>query len=249
MTHTAPPPLSLMGSLRWDVVRRLLPVQGSASVLEIGCGEGAVASRLAARHDYLGIELDATSAAMAAGRLAEVGRGEVRDGDLSAVEAGRTFDLVLAFEVIEHIEDDAAAVAEWVDRLRPGGSLIVSTPAYQDRYGPMDELVGHFRRYEPAGLVALLRGAGLPDASVVHYGMPVAYAIEPVRNIIARQRMRTAHVVSMAERTAHSGRTLQPRSRALGVAIKIATAPAQAVQRRFPQRGPALVASGRRPDA
>ncbi len=248
MTDTAPPPLSLMGSLRWDVVRRLLPVD-DASVLEVGCGEGAVAARLAARHDYLGIELDALSAATAAERLAEVGRGEIRHGDLSAVEAGRTFDLVLAFEVIEHIEDDATAVAEWVDRLRPGGSLIISTPAYQDRYGPMDELVGHFRRYEPADLVALLRAAGLPDASVVHYGTPVAYAIEPARNVIARRRMRGARLVSMADRTGHSGRTLQPRGRVLGVAIEVATAPAKAVQRRFPQRGPALVASGRRPDA
>ena len=64
------------------------------------------------------------------------GRGEVRLGDLSVVEPGRTFDLVVAFEVLEHIEDDHAAARDWVARLRPGGSLVVSTPAYQHRYGP-----------------------------------------------------------------------------------------------------------------
>lgn len=249
MAQTALPPLSVMGSLRWDVVRRLLPDRAGADILEVGCGEGAVAARLAGVHDYLGIEMDAVSAATAAQRLATVGRGEVRHGDLSVVEQGRLFDLVLAFEVIEHIEDDLAAVSDWVGRLRPGGSLVVSTPAYPSRYGPMDELVGHFRRYEPAGLVALLREAGLTDATVVHYGVPVAYLIEPVRNLIARRRLRSTRLESMAVRTGHSGRTLQPRGRVLGAAIEAATTPAKAVQRRFPGRGPVLVARGRRPDA
>lgn len=249
MTDTALPPLSLMGSLRWDVVRRLLPAADSASVLEIGCGGGAVAARLAGAHDYLGVELDAVSATAAARRLATVGRGEVRHGDLSVVEPGRTFDLVLALEVIEHIEDDLAAATAWIDRLRPGGSLIISTPAYRSRYGPMDELVGHFRRYEPDGLVALLRDAGLRDTFVVHYGAPLALMIEPVRNVIARRRMRHTHVGSMADRTGHSGRTLQPRGRAIGAVIEVATTPAKVLQRLFPQRGPALVACGRRLDA
>lgn len=235
-----------MGTLRWDIVQRLLPVERGASILEVGCGEGAVAARLARRYDYLGVELDAASAATAAGRLAVIGRGEVRHGDLSSVEPARTFDLVLAFEVIEHIEDDVAALADWVRRLRAGGRLIVSTPAYQSRYGPMDELVGHFRRYEPARLAELLRDAGLSDAHVVHYGTPVAYVIEPVRNLIARRRIGPAQLESMAERTGHSGRMLQPRGRTLGVVIDAVTAPAKAVQRRFPRRGPVLVASGRR---
>ncbi len=246
MTDAILPPLSLMGSLRWDVVRRLLPRVRGASVLEIGCGEGAVAARLAAAYEYLGVELDAVSAATAVERLATAGRGEVRQGDLSVVEVGRLFDIVLAFEVIEHIEHDAAAIEAWVNCLRPGGTLIISTPGYRERYGPMDEMVGHFRRYEPAELAALLRDGGLDDVSVLHYGAPLAYLIEPVRNVIARRRTRRLQLGSMADRTGHSGRTLQPRGRAVGVAIEVATAPVKAIQRRFPQRGPVLVARGRR---
>lgn len=246
MTDTAPPPLSLMGSLRWDVVRRLIPDRDGLAILEVGCGQGAVGARLAPGNDYLGVELDGVSAATASERLAALGRGEVRQGDLSVVDADRDFDLVLAFEVIEHLADDAAALADWVGRLRPGGCLIISAPAYAERFGPMDELVGHFRRYEPAAMLALLQGAGLDSATVVHYGAPVAYAIEPVRNAIARRQLRRAPRASMAERTSQSGRTLQPRSRVVGAAIATAIAPAKAVQRRFPHRGPALVAYGRR---
>ena len=199
----------------------------------------------------------------------------MRLGDLSVVEPGRTFDLVVALEVLEHIEDDHAAARDWVGRLRPGGSLVLSTPAYQRRYGPMDAMVGHYRRYEPAALATLLRAAGLDDVTVRHYGVPLAYAIEPVRNIVARRRSRSAPSngdrvgdvlnattdvpggdavadavqpsgPSMAERTGTSGRTLQPRGWAAGLAVQIATAPAKAVQRRFPQHGPALVVIGRR---
>ena len=168
------------------------------------------------------------------------------------MEPGRTFDLVVALEVVEHIEDDAAAVAEWFARLRPGGELVLSTPAYQRRFGPMDELVGHHRRYEPPGLIALLSAAGFVDVSVRHYGAPLAYVIEPVRNVIARRRLDhhsgavTLPAEVLAQRTGHSGRTLQPGSRAVGLAIELATAPVKRVQRRFPAWGPALIAHGRR---
>lgn len=285
-----------MGSLRWDIVQRLLPGSAGTTVLEVGCGQGAVAARLAERYDYLGVELDPASARTAADRLRAGGRGEVRHGDLSVVTPDQTFDLVVAFEVIEHIEDDVAALAEWVQRVTPGGRLIISTPAYQRRYGTMDELVGHFRRYEPAALEQLLRDAGLEEVTVSHYGVPLIYVIEPIRNVIARRRLgrpgasgaadtllpggttgvaaghqsseeptgsaqpvespasaealdapaRPAPTV-MAERTATSGRTLQPGGRAAGMAIQTLTAPMKVLQRRFPAVGPLLVAHGRRP--
>ena len=246
----ATPPLSIMGSLRWDTVRRLLPPGRGMQVLEVGCGQGAVGVRLAADHDYLGLEPDLGSCKTARERLAALGRGEVRQGSVDLVEPGRTFDLVVSFEVIEHIEDDRNALAEWVGVLRPGGTMIVSTPGYQARYGPMDAAVGHFRRYEPAALVAALAEAGLEDVEVVHYAMPLGYAIEAVRTVVARRRERAEPAdrgATMGERTGRSGRFLQPAGIVAGLAIGIATVPFRYVQRAFPHRGPTLVARGRRP--
>lgn len=245
------PSLALNAWLRWDVVARLLePVP--ATVLEVGCGQGAFGARLAAVSDYLGVEPDPVSAATARRRLEELGRGRVEQGTVEqVVPADARFDAVCAFEVLEHLEDDAAALRAWTERVRPGGRLMISTPAFAERYGPWDEIVGHFRRYEPAQIAELMRSSGLTDVVVVVYGAPLGYALEAVRDRIGARRLKATPApadspASMAELTSRSGRLLQPTA-ALGVLTQAATAPFRRVQRRCPTRGTGLVAVGRRP--
>ncbi|SDS55584.1 Glycosyltransferase involved in cell wall bisynthesis [Actinopolymorpha singaporensis] len=240
------PPLSPNAWLRWDVVAGMLPADAE-SVLEVGCGQGGFGARLAQRYDYLGLEPAPESCAVARARLAGAGgRGEIRNGDLSVLWGGEVFDLVCAFEVIEHIEHDEKALAEWAGRVRPGGWLLLSAPAFQHRYGPGDAVVGHFRRYEPDGLARMLREAGLEQVEVRRYGGPLGYVLEGARNQISRQRQRQAG--SMAERTKGSGRFLQPRSPLHGAVTEYATLPFRLLQRGFPGHGPGLVARARRPE-
>ncbi len=247
MTTVSMPPLTLYGSLRWDVVASLLPTTPSR-ILEVGCGQGAVGVRLAAAgHDWTGVELDGVSAEAARRRFQEAGVvGRVVHGDLGALGDAPPFDVVCAFEVIEHIDDDAGALREWIDRLRPGGLLVVSTPAWQARFGPMDEAVGHFRRYDPAAIRALLDDAGLAETGVRLYGMPLGYALEAVRNGVARRRL-LGEAATVEDRTARSGRLFQPSTRLAGHATRAATWPFRIVQRAFPRTGTGLVAWGRRP--
>lgn len=241
------PPLAPNAWLRYDVVRRLLPPDVS-SVLEIGCGQGGFAARLAQSADYLGVEPDATSYEKARSRLvAAGGRGEVRNVELGALAVDRQFDLVCAFEVLEHLEDDERAVAEWVGYVRPGGWLLLSTPAFQSRYGPYDRHAGHFRRYDPEQMSALLTRAGLVEVQTVLYAAPLGYLLERTKNaMIARREPRSAEV-SMAERTRRSGRWLQPDSAPVGVALQVGTMPFRRLQRFFSGRGTGLVARARRP--
>nr|WP_246256510.1 class I SAM-dependent methyltransferase [Isoptericola halotolerans] len=215
-------------------------------VLEIGCGQGAVGVRLAAAgHRYTGVELDATSAEVASGRLAAAGlEGGIVHGDAAELAPGDEFDVVCAFEVLEHLEDDAGALAQWVRLLRPGGLVLVSTPAWPARFGPMDAAVGHHRRYEPAQMRALLAGAGLTDVGGRLYGAPLGYALEAVRNQVARRRLE-GDGTTTAERTARSGRLFQPGSAVGGAGVAVATWPFRVVQRALPRTGPALVAWGR----
>jgi SAM-dependent methyltransferase len=70
------------------------------------------------------------------------------------------FDFAYTLNVLEHIEDDAAALAALHARLRPGGRLLVYVPAFQVLYGPMDRRVGHLRRYRRLDLVRRVRAAG-----------------------------------------------------------------------------------------
>lgn len=257
------PPLTLNAWLRYDVVTRLLPPQ-AGTILEIGCGQGGFGARLAVDHDYLGIEPDGASFAVARARLADVGRGEVRHGlTTDVLDRDDRFDLVCAFEVLEHIEDDAAALHEWREHLSPGGHLLISVPAYQNRFGAADVAVGHFRRYSPAELTDRLRRCGLPEVSVVLYGVPLGYALEWGRNLVLSRRLKGSAVAPGAasdhytptatpapellqQRSAGSGRTLQP-TQALAWATRGGTAPFRRIQRLFPARGTGLVVLAQRP--
>ena len=242
------PPLSPNGWLRWEVVSRLLP-PGRLDVLEMGCGQGGFGARLAQRYHYLGVEPDAVSCTVARARVAAAGGGgEVRQGDESVVAADELFDLVVAFEVIEHIEDDAGALAAWASHLRPGGWLLLSTPAWQKRFGPADEMVGHFRRYDPPVLRSRLAGAGLTDVELVHFGAPLGYLLEAGRNAVGRRRLASPEsAASMAERSEASGRTLQPSTSWTATAARLGTLPFRKLQNAFPGTGPGLVARARKP--
>ena len=238
------PPLPPNAALRWQLVRERLAELAPQTILEMGTGQGGVGTRLAAAGTYIGVEPDATSRETATGRLPASARlladvDELRDDEL--------FDLVCAFEVLEHIPDDRSALRRWVRHVRPGGHVVVSVPAEPDRWGPADELAGHMRRYAEADLEELFESASLDVLAVEHYGFPFGYVLETGRNIVARRRLaREGTPSDAATRTAGSGRHLQPPAWAGGM-IWWATVPARVAQRRFPDRGPGLVGVARRP--
>lgn len=239
------PPLPPNAALRWHLVQRQLDALRPASILECGAGQGAAGSRLAARASYVGIEPDETSRSTAASRLPA---GARLLASIDELEESETFELVCAFEVLEHIEDDRRILKQWVERVRPGGHVLVSVPADPERYAPADELAGHFRRYSNADLSDLLESAGLSPVSIERYGFPLGLALEAARNLVARRRLAREAVPSdIASRTAGSGRHLQPPAWS-GTAIWWGTAPFRYLQRRFPDRGPGLLAVARRPD-
>ena len=240
------PALSLHAWLRYDAILRLLRrATDVGSVLEIGAGQGAVGVMLARRYAYTGIEPDPRSFAAARARFDAAGVQEIVQGELSALASGRVFDLVCAFEVLEHIEEDAAAVAEWLSWIRPAGWFLVSVPAGRDRFGAADRKAGHFRRYGRDDISSLLAAAGLVDISVVTYGFPAGYVLEAGRNVLAR-RLETSS--SMSDRTAASGRWLQPPDWA-AQATRVTAAPLRLAQRPFGsgRLGTGLVALAKRP--
>ncbi len=71
-----------------------------------------------------------------------------------------SFDAVLAFEVVEHVEDDTGLLAEMARVSRPDAVLILSTPVHASMWSPLDDACGHIRRDEPQVLFAKLRAAG-----------------------------------------------------------------------------------------
>jgi len=83
----------------------------------------------------------------------------------------RTFDLVCAFDVIEHVQDDQQAFAELSRVLKDNGTLIVSVPLYTQRWTEFDAWSGHVRRYDPADLLAMLSDNRLVPVQSAAFGM------------------------------------------------------------------------------
>lgn len=230
--------------LRWEAVASRLP-SAAESLLEIGCGQGGFGARLARRYRYVGIEPDPASFEVARARLD--GSGEVRNGDLSVVGSAERFDVVCAFEVLEHMADDRRTVEQWLSHVRPGGWLLLSAPAWPNRYSAWDELVGHYRRYDPEQLMQMLTETGLEQVQAAAFGAPLGYLLEAVRNALARRRLAAAGALSAEERTAGSGRLLTPRDGVAAAGSMLVSLPFRKLQRAFPGKGVGLVASGRLP--
>ncbi len=93
--------------------------------------------------------------------LADAGRLPVASG---------CADVVVAFDVVEHVEQDARLFDEVGRVLRDGGSFIFSVPLHPALFDRFDRIAGHFRRYEPAGLVRQLAGAGFAVAGWCPFG-------------------------------------------------------------------------------
>jgi SAM-dependent methyltransferase len=220
------PPLSIHAWLRFDAIERLLPPTGE-TLLEIGAGLGSAGALLARRYRYVGLEPDEVSFATAARRVATA--GIVLNEPVERYEPPAPFDIVCAFEVLEHLEDPASALAVWLRHLREGGWLLVSVPAGAHRFGPTDVKAGHVRRYDRADLEELLSRSGLDEIEVVTYGFPLGYALEAGRNVYARRKLADA---SLEERTASSGRWLQPSDR-IAQLTRLASAPFRLAQRPF----------------
>jgi SAM-dependent methyltransferase len=85
--------------------------------------------------------------------------------------ADEAFDLVAALDIVEHVDDDSAALREIARVARPGAPVLVSVPLRAELWNAFDDFVGHRRRYEPADLVGLLARHGLDIEHSAVYGM------------------------------------------------------------------------------
>jgi SAM-dependent methyltransferase len=129
---------------------------------------------MSSRLESLGFEV---TSADASGVAVEVLRrrlaGDVQQANVSALPfADSSFDGAVLGEVLEHIEDDRAALTELRRVLRPGGVLALSVPANPGLFGPSDEWAGHVRRYSRRDLLDACTDAGLTVESCLAWGFP-----------------------------------------------------------------------------
>jgi 2-polyprenyl-3-methyl-5-hydroxy-6-metoxy-1,4-benzoquinol methylase len=159
------------------LIRRLVRPPAEARILEIGCGTGHNLAMLGQFGHVDALELDEEARSVAEQRL---GRS-VMSAPLPEIAGvtDRHYDLVGAFDVIEHIDDDHAALQSIADKIKPGGKLVMTVPAHQWMWSAHDVVNHHKRRYSKASLGKLVEGSPLRLERIGYFNsllFPVAVA-------------------------------------------------------------------------
>jgi SAM-dependent methyltransferase len=141
------------------LIRRKIRLPADARILEIGCGTGHNLEMLAGFGRADGIEIDSAARALASERLGRT-IGDAPLPQLTGVEDG-AYDLVAILDVLEHVEEDRAALQSIARKLRPGGRILITVPAHPWMWSAHDEVNHHKRRYTRKTLRKVVEEAGL----------------------------------------------------------------------------------------
>lgn len=144
---------------------RRKPLEGFGPILDVGCGDGLFFQRLREFGLPEGVEPDARL-------VRETG---TRDGKIhlcpfdEQFQPGRQFGAILMLDVLEHIQDDRAALRHAVSMLAPAGIVLITVPAFAALWTAHDELNHHLRRYTKGSLREVAREAGLHVESAEYF--------------------------------------------------------------------------------
>jgi SAM-dependent methyltransferase len=156
---------------RRDILADYLTREGAlpqrAQILEIGCGTGHNLPMLAQFGEVDAIEIDPAARVIAGKRLGKpVGTAPLPT--LPGVPMAR-YDLVAVLDVIEHIEDDVAALAAIRERMAPGGKILITVPAHRWMWSAHDVVNHHHRRYSKKTLTKAIEAAGLRPRKLSYF--------------------------------------------------------------------------------
>jgi SAM-dependent methyltransferase len=136
-------------------------------VLEVGAGTGSITARFTDGREVLATERSDWCIEELERRFASTPNVTVRQAELAELaNENQRFDSIVMINVLEHIEDDVAALDELRQLLTPGGRIVLYVPALNGLYGAFDRKAGHYRRYAPWRMRRVFASAGLVEVEM-----------------------------------------------------------------------------------
>lgn len=164
---------------RWAILR-LIKNMTKGRVIEFGCASGALLIDLTEiGFTCTGVEISDRAYQVSHKILSNY--SNIRVYKSIPENSQGCFEYVMAFEVLEHIEDEANTLLQWKELLAKGGKLIISVPAHKNKWTASDEWAGHYRRYAKKDIVELLQVSGFKLEEIICYGFPLKNIIDSVR--------------------------------------------------------------------
>lgn len=195
------------GARRWKAYfGSLLAPFISGDVCEVGAGRGETTGSLInpAVRSWTMIEPEASLFEAADANLTALGakhpavRWQLEAATLAALDRDSTFDTIVYVDVLEHIVDDAAELAEASSRLRPGGRIVSISPAHRWLMSEFDRAIGHHRRYS-ARVLRDLTPPGL-EVEASWYLDSVGLVLSGANRFLLRQSMPTERQIGVWDR-------------------------------------------------
>lgn len=148
-------------------------------VLEIGCGMGNFTRTILDRELVVGVDVETDCVARHRENHRHYGNVvsleiDASNADSAAALSGYNLDSVVCLNVLEHIEDDRQTLRNLWKILPDGGRVVLIVPAFQGLYGPIDRLLGHYRRYSKRSVRELASATGFEPIKL-HYLNLVGY--------------------------------------------------------------------------
>lgn len=170
-----------------EMARRL--PRSPRRLAEVGCGSGGLLPWLARFGSVIGVEADPALLEMARGRGLPVRRGRLPD---ALGLAPGEIDVACLFDVLEHVDDEARALAAVRAALAADGLLVLTVPAYAWLWSRHDEFVGHRRRYGARRLRRVVEAAGFRVERLTYFNALLAGPIILTR-LVGRVLGRDSH--------------------------------------------------------
>jgi SAM-dependent methyltransferase len=160
------------------VLERELSGNHAERILDVGCGTGTMLGHLSRFGHAAGVDAEPDAVHLCQKRGV---RGvQIYDGSTLPFET-EAFTLVTTLDVLEHIDDDSGMLAEIHRVLAPGGTLLITVPAFPFLWGPQDELSHHKRRYRRQELRERVESAGFELRRLSYFNMLLFPPIAAIR--------------------------------------------------------------------